>query len=87
MKLLYELAAKYHHLTNHRMKLLGLMTPRYLGRVASFINQSRDMDYRQAEGLVEEQAERFEAQKDYLVRLWSNGDSPKALEEELSREK
>jgi len=87
VKLLYELAAKYHHLTNHRMKLLGLMTPLYLGRVASFINQSRDMDSRQAEGLVEEQAERFEAQKDYLIRLWSNGDSPEALEEELSREK
>ncbi|MEW6489114.1 MAG: glycosyltransferase [Thermodesulfobacteriota bacterium] len=73
VKLLYQLAAKYHHLADHRMKLLSVMTPLYLGRVASFITRTRDMDSRGAEAVVEEQAVKFEEQKDYLVDLWTNG--------------
>ena len=73
VKLLYQLAAKYHHLADHRMKLLAVMTPLYLGRVASFITRTRDMDSRGAEEVVEEQAAKFEEQKDYLVDLWTNG--------------
>jgi len=87
VKLLYELAAKYHHLTDHRMKMLGVMTPLYLGRVASFINRTKDMTSREAEAVVEEQAESFEEHKGYLVDLWQNGAEPQALEAELSRER
>ncbi|MFH1763930.1 MAG: glycosyltransferase [Gemmatimonadota bacterium] len=72
VKLVYELAAKYHHLQEHRMKLLGIMTPLYLGRVASFINDTRDMTSREAEELVEVQARAFEELKPYLVRVWKD---------------
>ncbi|MDW7712391.1 MAG: glycosyltransferase [Deferrisomatales bacterium] len=76
VKLLYELAAKYHHLADHRMKLLAVMTPLYLGRVASFVTRTRDMDSKAAEEVVEEQAVKFEEQKGYLVGLWTSGASP-----------
>ncbi len=81
VKLLYELAAKYHHMTDHRMKLLTLMTPLYLARVASFITKSRDFTSAQAEELVEEQAAIFEEQKPYLIEKWFE-DTPR---EELDR--
>jgi hypothetical protein len=47
-----------------------MMTPLYYARVASFVRQSRDMSSREAEELVEEQAVRFEEQKDYLIKIW-----------------
>ncbi len=85
VKLLYELAAKYHGIADHRMKMLGLMTPLYLGRVASFITRTRDMDSQAAEEVVEEQAQKFEEQKPYLVDLWANGAKGGRLEEELAK--
>ncbi|GAB4283982.1 MAG: glycosyltransferase [Deferrisomatales bacterium] len=85
-KLLYELAAKYHHLREHRMKMLGVMTPLYLARVASFINRTRDMDSQQAEQVVEEQAQVFEELKPYLVDRWSDGAPTESLEAALARE-
>jgi len=84
VRLLYELAAKYHHLSEHRMKLLTVMTPLYLGRVASFITRTRDMSSREAEEVVEEQAAVFERLKPYLVDQWCNGGPPERLEATLN---
>jgi hypothetical protein len=70
VKILYELAATYRHWTVNRNKLVDMMTPLYFARVASFVRQSRDMSAREAEELVEEQALRFEQQKDFLVQIW-----------------
>jgi hypothetical protein len=70
VKLLYELAARYHGLKEHRMKMLSVMTPLYLARVASFINRTTDMDNEGAEAVVEEQAQAFEDHKTYLVERW-----------------
>lgn len=86
VKLLYELAARYHNLGDHRMKMLTLMTPLYLGRVASFITRTRTMNSQEAEEVVEEQAQIFEDQKGYLVELWENGGRATQLEEALGRE-
>jgi hypothetical protein len=54
------------------MKLLGIMTPLYLGRVASFINYTRDMSSQEAEEVVREQAQVFEELKPYLVKVWED---------------
>lgn len=70
VNLIYELSSKYHKLDNHRMKLLTLMTPLYLARVASFITRTKDMNSAEAEQIVEEQAQIFEEQKPYLLDLW-----------------
>ncbi len=87
VKLLYELAAEYHHLAEHRMKLLTVMTPLYLGRVASFITRTRDMDSFEAETVVEEQAEVFERLKPYLVERWRDARPADALNDVLSSQR
>lgn len=68
--ILYELAATFHQWHFDRRKLIEIITPLYYGRVASFINQTRNMTSSQAEKLVEEQAMEFEANKDYLISIW-----------------
>jgi len=70
---LYETAATFHHWKYNRTQLVNLVTPIYLGRVASFINQSLKMSSAEAEELVEEQAQVFEAYKDYLIQIWDQG--------------
>ena len=69
-KILYELAATFHLWRVNRNKLLDTMTPLYFARVASFVRQSWDMSSQEAEALVEEQAQKFEDQKEYLVKVW-----------------
>ena len=70
---LYETAATFHQWKFNRTQLVNLVTPLYLGRVASFINQSLKMSSSEAEKLVEEQAQVFEDHKDYLVEVWDRG--------------
>jgi hypothetical protein len=65
------------------MKLLTVMTPLYLGRVASFITRTRDMSSRDAEAVVEEQAAVFERLKPYLVDQCQNGRAPERREQTL----
>lgn len=71
VRVLYELAATYHQWPANRRRLVDLMTPLYYGRVASFINETRDMDSLQAEQVVEQQAEFFVDAKDFLVQVWN----------------
>ncbi|MCB2226811.1 MAG: glycosyltransferase family 2 protein [Desulfarculaceae bacterium] len=73
VQILYELAATFHSWSQHRMKLLDLMTPLYYARVASFVRQSWELSSAEAEDLVEEQAQKFEEQKDYLIQVWDRG--------------
>jgi hypothetical protein len=77
VKILYELAATHHLWTVNRSKLLDMMTPLYFARVASFVRQTREMTSREAEILVEDQAVRFEEQKDYLVNVWNEKSAEK----------
>ena len=69
--ILYETAATFHSWTHNRTQLINLVTPLYLGRVASFINRTRKMTSSQAEDVVEEQAQVFEDYKDYLIEVWN----------------
>ena len=84
VRLLYELAAKHHHLEEHRMKLLTVMTPLYLGRVASFITRTRHMSSQEAEAVVEQQATIFEELKPYLLDQWDVRHLPKGLNDALA---
>jgi len=70
VQVLYETAATFHHWAYNRTQLVNLVTPLYLGRVASFINQTKKMNSFQAEEVVEEQAQVFEDHKDYLIEIW-----------------
>lgn len=73
VKTLFELAATYHHWKINRVRLINLMVPLYYGRVASFVNTTLDMDSFQAESVVQEQAEAFEREKEYLIARWDEG--------------
>jgi len=73
VRILYDLATAYHHWKGNREILVGLMTPLYFARIASFVNRTREMDAAEAEGVVEEQALLFEQMKDYLIERWDNG--------------
>ena len=69
-KILYDLAAAFHHWKGNRQLMVGLMTPLYFARVASFVNRTLDMSNEEAEAIVEDQAETFEKTKDYLIQRW-----------------
>jgi hypothetical protein len=69
--ILYEIAATFHAWTDNRTQLVNLVTPLYLGRVASFINQTKKMTSAEAEEVVERQAQAFEDKKDYLIQVWN----------------
>jgi len=75
--ILFELAATYHSWEVNRQKLVDIVTPLYYARVASFIRQSWDMSSIQAEDLVEEQAAKFENQKEYLIKIWEEKSAKK----------
>ncbi|RMD90558.1 MAG: glycosyltransferase [Calditrichaeota bacterium] len=68
--ILYDLAAAFHHWRGNRRLMVRLMTPLYFARVASFVNQTLNMSNEETEALVEEQAEIFEKNKDYLIARW-----------------
>jgi len=69
-KILYDLSAAFHHWQGNRDLLISLMTPLYFARVASFVNRTYNMNNEEAETVVEEQAEIFEANKAYLIEKW-----------------
>jgi hypothetical protein len=71
-RILYDLAAAYHHWQGNRDLLVSLMTPLYFARIASFVNRTAGMSTDEAEEVVEEQAQVFEEMKDYLVSRWDN---------------
>ena len=80
VEMLYELAATFHLWDVNRMKLLDVMTPLYYARVASFVRESWDMTSLEAENLVEDQAVKFEANKDYLLKVWDEKSAQKATQ-------
>jgi hypothetical protein len=53
-----------------RGQLLGSLTPLYLGRVASFVHETRLMTSREVEDRIESLCVTFESLKPYLARLW-----------------
>jgi hypothetical protein len=69
-KILYEVAATFHHWPTDRARLIDVISPLYYGRVASFVNQTAEMTSLEAEKLVEQQAEVFEKEKSYLLQVW-----------------
>ncbi|HEC67376.1 MAG TPA: glycosyltransferase family 2 protein [Candidatus Desulfofervidus auxilii] len=69
-RILYELAATFHYWPINRHNLINIMEPLYYGRVASFVVETWSMSNQEAEELVEKQAQIFEEQKEYLLKIW-----------------
>ena len=72
VRTLYNFASVFHKWEKNRFKLVTSMTPLYNGRVASFVNITKDMDDLQAEEVVQKDAQKFEEMKDYLIKIWDS---------------
>ena len=69
-KIVYDFAATFHQWKRDKGKLVEIMRPLYYARVASFINRTESMDNKQAEEIIEQQAQTFETLKPYLLEIW-----------------
>ncbi len=72
--IIYEFAAAFRAQPPVRSHLVKSLTPLYLGRVASFVNETRDMSAAEVERRIESLCVVFEYLKPLLVRRW-NGDT------------
>lgn len=71
IRIVYGLAAAYHHRAMDRDHLLRASLPLYLGRVASFVLDLWEADVAEVEARMERVCLSFEAHKDYLRRRWA----------------
>jgi glucosylglycerate synthase len=73
-RVMYDLAAAHAHLVRKEPEraawLVDHLVPLYLGRTASFVLETADLSTMDAERVVEEQAEVFEAAKPHLRERW-----------------
>lgn len=70
VSLIYEFASAYAELPAARAHLVRSLTPLYLGRVASFVNETRDMNAGEVEERIERLCLAFEQLKPFLVERW-----------------
>lgn len=70
-RVIYDMAASYHHRVIHREHLLRSLTPLYLGRTASFVLETSAADAEEVEALLEDVCLEFEKQKPYLEERWA----------------
>ncbi len=71
-RILSDYAVTFHAWEANRYKLTTLMTPLYYARIASFVNETKDMSNEEAEALIEADALKFEKIKKYLIKRWRN---------------
>jgi hypothetical protein len=70
VKIIYDLAAAYHRRTINPEHIIRSMTPLYMGRVASFVNENRTSSAAEVEAKIEGLCLRFEELKQYLIQRW-----------------
>jgi glycosyltransferase involved in cell wall biosynthesis len=73
VRTVYEFALGYHRRRLNQAHLLRSLTPLYLGRTASWVNEAGPYDARRVETELDALCERFEALKPYLVDGWREG--------------
>jgi hypothetical protein len=73
VQVVYEFAAAYHHRALTPEHLLGSLTPIYLGRTASWVNQAAGFGAHDVEKELDALCERFELLKPYLLERWQEG--------------
>ncbi len=69
-RLVYDYAVAYHLRRLPREHVIKSLTPLYLGRTASFVNEVRDLDQEGSEQVIEALCREFEQNKSYLAANW-----------------
>ena len=70
VQIIYEFALAYHNKIISRDHILRSLTPLYLGRTASFVNENVESSPQEVEKDVEELCLEFEKQKTYFLSKW-----------------
>lgn len=76
VRTIYAFALAYHLRRLNPEHLLQSLTPLYLGRTASWVNQAADYGAEEVEAELNALCERFEALKPYLANAWREGRMP-----------
>jgi hypothetical protein len=84
-RVILDFAFAHRHLRTERSHLLRSLTPLYLGRVASFVLETREMASDEVERRIEALCQCFESLKPDLVRRWRNEPAPPAPAEHAAR--
>jgi len=74
VRIIYDFAIAYYKEKVHREHLLKSMIPLYLGRVASFVKETRESSAREVEEKIESLCKLFEKMKPYLIEHWEQGE-------------
>ncbi|MBK7927531.1 MAG: glycosyl transferase family 2 [Bryobacterales bacterium] len=74
--IVYEFAAAWHRQPVERGHMMRSFTPLYMGRVASWVIETKPLDADAVEERMERLCLTFEAMKPYLVELWENPKAP-----------
>ncbi len=69
-RVVYDYGLAFHSRLIHREHLIKSMTPLYLGRVASFVNETSAASHQEVEERIEAVCQRFEELKPYLFERW-----------------
>jgi len=69
-RIVYEFLLAAKKRPDETQRYVGALVPLYFARVASFIEEARDLDTEGAERLVERQASTFEDLKSEIVARW-----------------
>jgi hypothetical protein len=69
-RVIYNFALAAHRGSMTREHLLKSLTPLYLGRVASFVLETRDSNHWEVENKIENLCRVFEEGKPYLIDAW-----------------
>jgi hypothetical protein len=69
-RVVYDFAVAFHRDDLDPEAVVAALVPVYFGRVAAFAEETQALDSRQAERVVERQAEVFEQEKPRLVAAW-----------------
>jgi len=70
VKIIYDFALAYHNKVMSREHILKSLTPLYLGKTASFVNETIESTAQEVEDKIENLCREFEKQKDCLLKNW-----------------
>lgn len=65
-KIIYDFGFIYQTWSRNRRRLVDMITPLYFGRIGTYCREVANLDSKQAEKVIEKQAEKFEKLKPYL---------------------
>ena len=76
VRIVYRYAEYFCRAERQRFKILDTLIPLYNARVASLVMILQEKNHAEAEEFYEEQAKMFEAQREYLIELLKNNNTP-----------